>query len=477
MSEVTTKQKLQDLLKDGIDRAKFDELTETIFSSYKNVDAANDYQKEIQGRLERAADADARDLLEQAGILAVAQGDFRTGVQYLQAVKARKEASHFLGRAFMHLGRIQEAAAALEAGRHGDEDFQTDVLLADLLCVQRNAEAARKLCARYEKSNGDHADWLYATGRVLETEGRYDEAMAAYEKAIERNPAHRRALLHLALNCDLNGEDGRAVELYERCAALQPTFVAALINLGVLYEDRANYEGAIECYKRVLAIDPGHERAQLFLKDAESSLTMRVDEEKTRRLRVHDEAMSLSLADFELSARGRSVLDKLNVRTLGDLTRVTEEQLLQFKNFGETSLEEIKDLLARNDLQLAGSTPPVRMLDLYEAEESEEEDDELPAMSVSELGLSTRSRKCMDRLQIQTVGELIHHTEDDLLSAPNFGRTSVAEVKSKLAELGLSLRSPEEGEEGEEPEEKLIEEHELIDDSAMKNLEDDEFEQ
>jgi DNA-directed RNA polymerase alpha subunit len=117
------------------------------------------------------------------------------------------------------------------------------------------------------------------------------------------------------------------------------------------------------------------------------------------------------------------------------------------------------------------------MLDLYEAEEGEDEDDEVPAMSVSELGLSTRSRKCMERLQIQTVGELIRHTEDDLLSAPNFGRTSVAEVKSKLAELGLSLRSPEEGEEGEEPEEKLIEEHELIDDSAMKNLEDDEFEQ
>ena len=46
----------------------------------------------------------------------------------------------------------------------------------------------------------------------------------------------------------------------------------------------------------------------------------------------------------------------------------------------------------------------------------------------------------MERLGIDTVGELIQRTENDLLSTPNFGRTSVSEIKTKLAELGLGLR-------------------------------------
>jgi DNA-directed RNA polymerase subunit alpha len=233
--------------------------------------------------------------------------------------------------------------------------------------------------------------------------------------------------------------------------------VGALINLGVLYEDGGNYEGAMECYKRVLAIDPAHGRAKLYLKDAESSLRMRIDEEKTQRLRDRDEVLQLPLSNFELSARCRNALDKLNVRTLGDLTRITEDQLLQFKNFGETSLDEIRDLMVRNDLQLAGSRMPARISqraeDIFleqdedeegEAEEEEGEDERFD-VSVDELGLSTRSRKCMDRLGVSTMSELTRLTEEDLLAAPNFGRTSVAEIKTKLAAHGLSLaETPEE---------------------------------
>ena len=60
--------------------------------------------------------------------------------------------------------------------------------------------------------------------------------------------------------------------------------------------------------------------------------------------------------------------------------------------------------------------------------------------SVEELDLSTRSRKCMDRLGITTVGELVQHTEEELLATPNFGITSVSEVRTKLSALGFSLK-------------------------------------
>ena len=113
---------------------------------------------------------------------------------------------------------------------------------------------------------------------------------------------------------------------------------------------------------------------------------------------------------------------------------------------GETSLDEIRDLLARNDLQLAGSAPPPRLPDqLVEGAEPEDAEDIL-SQSIDLLGLSTRSRKCMERLGVETLGELAERSEAALLAEPNFGRTSVAEVKSKLAALGLNLRQEDEDE-------------------------------
>jgi DNA-directed RNA polymerase subunit alpha len=62
---------------------------------------------------------------------------------------------------------------------------------------------------------------------------------------------------------------------------------------------------------------------------------------------------------------------------------------------------------------------------------------ELP---IEELELSERPRNCLKRAQINTVGELLTKTEDDLLNITNFGQKSLDEVKQKLDERGLSLR-------------------------------------
>ena len=59
---------------------------------------------------------------------------------------------------------------------------------------------------------------------------------------------------------------------------------------------------------------------------------------------------------------------------------------------------------------------------------------------VSELNLSVRARKCMNRLGITTLGELCQRTSDELLEAKNFGVTSLTEVKEKLQQYNLKLR-------------------------------------
>ncbi len=59
---------------------------------------------------------------------------------------------------------------------------------------------------------------------------------------------------------------------------------------------------------------------------------------------------------------------------------------------------------------------------------------------VAELDLSVRSRRIIDLLKIKTIGDLSNKTEGELLACPNFGQTSLNEIKTKLDELGLALR-------------------------------------
>ncbi|MHB1853593.1 MAG: DNA-directed RNA polymerase subunit alpha [Acidimicrobiales bacterium] len=62
---------------------------------------------------------------------------------------------------------------------------------------------------------------------------------------------------------------------------------------------------------------------------------------------------------------------------------------------------------------------------------------------IEDLDLSERPRNCLKRAQINTVGELVERTEDDLLAITNFGQKSLDEVLVKLDERGLSLRGKE----------------------------------
>ena len=59
---------------------------------------------------------------------------------------------------------------------------------------------------------------------------------------------------------------------------------------------------------------------------------------------------------------------------------------------------------------------------------------------IEDLDLSERPRNCLKRAQVNTIGELLQKTEDDLLAITNFGQKSLDEVIAKLDELGLSLR-------------------------------------
>ncbi|MBM4017704.1 MAG: DNA-directed RNA polymerase subunit alpha [Planctomycetes bacterium] len=67
------------------------------------------------------------------------------------------------------------------------------------------------------------------------------------------------------------------------------------------------------------------------------------------------------------------------------------------------------------------------------------------AMPIAQLELSVRAANCLESENIMTVGQLVRLSEEELLAIRSFGKTSLREVKRKLADLGLSLGMDLEG--------------------------------
>ena len=77
-------------------------------------------------------------------------------------------------------------------------------------------------------------------------------------------------------------------------------------------------------------------------------------------------------------------------------------------------------------------------------EKEENQKEKALEMTIEELELSVRSFNCLKRAAINTVEELTHKSEDDMMKVRNLGKKSLDEVKHKLEELGLSLRQSDE---------------------------------
>ena len=130
----------------------------------------------------------------------------------------------------------------------------------------------------------------------------------------------------------------------------------------------------------------------------------------------------------------------MGVQTLRDLCKLTEQELLSSKNFGETSLEEIKRVLAEKNLRLGMYSAEKQRADANENAQLTPEEQSVLQRPVSDLNLSVRARKCMNRLGISTLGELVSRSADELLEIKNFGVTSLKEIRDKLGEFNIRLK-------------------------------------
>lgn len=367
-------------------------------------------------------------------------GRARLAREWLEKAEQNGQQAYFLACA---LRDQREFIAACEkftqAAERGWDRLQCEAAKACCLISAGKIDDARAIVEANRGSGGGNADWEYAQGFLHQALGETDEAMNAYDRALAIDPSHAHARFHLAYLLDLHGADEEAMEQYLACADLPYVYGDALMNLAIAHEDRFEYSKAEQCLRRILRVNPSHERAQLYLKDVVASRSMYIDEIQLKESETRNAVLDIPVTDFELSVRSRNCLKKMNINTLGDLLRTTEAELLAYKNFGETSLREIKAMLAQKGLSLGQYAHDKRPAVVEEPEEAYQGDPELLSRPVSVLQLSVRSRKCLQRLGITVLSELVQRSETELLGSRNFGQTSLAEIKGRLTDLGLSL--------------------------------------
>jgi len=92
-----------------------------------------------------------------------------------------------------------------------------------------------------------------------------------------------------------------------------------------------------------------------------------------------------------------------------------------------------------------GAEAPAPVEEAVGAEEYISELERKLAMPINQLELSVRASNCLESENVMTVGQLVRLSEDALLAIRSFGKTSLREVKRKLADLGLSLGMDLEG--------------------------------
>ncbi len=304
-------------------------------------------------------------------------------------------------------------------------------------------DEAMAMAENQKKQFSDKPELDFHLGRVLEDSGRYQEALDCYCRSIDINPNYADCLFRAAYLADLRGLDSLAKEFYSRIGPdSSRVYVNACLNLALIYEDEEDFEKAVACCRRALRIAPQNRRAKLFLANAEAAANMYYSPEETKQSERMEAILRVPVSDFELSVRSRNCLSSMNIMCLGDLIKRTESEMLAYKNFGETSLREIKEMLAAKGLRLGMMREDAATRQVMERQRRNE-NQEILGKSIDELELGVRSRKCMETMGIATIGELVSKSEAELAGARNFGRVSLTEIKKKLLEMGLSFRDGE----------------------------------
>ena len=93
-------------------------------------------------------------------------------------------------------------------------------------------------------------------GIVLSEQGKYDEAIKAFDRAIELNPQYADAWYNKGLALDHQGKYDEVIKAYDRAIKINPQHILALINKGNVMRLQGKYDEAVKLYDIAIEIDP-----------------------------------------------------------------------------------------------------------------------------------------------------------------------------------------------------------------------------
>ncbi|MBS1233388.1 MAG: hypothetical protein H6R42_1042, partial [Nitrospirae bacterium] len=111
----------------------------------------------------------------------------------------------------------------------------------------------------------EEAYYLFLSGTVAEKEGKWEDAIEYYNKALEKDPASSSLKLQISYLLLRTGRINEAIARTEEIIKQEPDYIPALLLLAQLHNSQKRSEDAIKIYRRILEIQPDHREASIFL--------------------------------------------------------------------------------------------------------------------------------------------------------------------------------------------------------------------
>lgn len=175
--------------------------------------------------------------------------------------------------------------------------------------------------------------------------------------------------------------------------------------------------------------------------DSERQETLAGD---TMQARINAVKM-IPIEELDLSVRSLNCLRRGNIKVVGDLVKMTPDELLKIQNLGALSQKEIREKLDYF-LQNFDVEAFYDESDSNDSKSIEDETEQSPQqkivqgtiivdLPINQLGLSVRASNCLTRAGIKTVSEILYWTREDFLKLRNMGVGSANEIIHKIQEL------------------------------------------
>lgn len=160
-------------------------------------------------------------------------------------------------------------------------------------------------------------------GNTLADEGKFDEAITYYNKAIDTNAKLVEAYYNRSIAYSKKGDDDQAISDLNKTIELNPNHDKAYYNRGLLYIVKRNYDQAVADYNKAVAL--GHKADSYFLdliKKMSDSVKSEGNEEEVKKNQSEIQKVSIILEGIMFDAKGKSsVLINGNTFSEGDMVR------------------------------------------------------------------------------------------------------------------------------------------------------------